>query len=86
MSIGSGVVIAITFQKVDNAPHTEASAESDHEGLQNINSRVKEIHIVPPKNIDRFLKARFPWFLTKPIGPAYSEPGSSSDTSTSNTL
>ena len=31
------------------------------------------------------MKARFPWFLTKPIGPAYSEPVSSSDTSTSNT-
>ena len=51
MSIGPGVVIAIALQQVDDAPHAEASAEGDHEGLESGHSRVEESHIVPPKNV-----------------------------------
>ena len=47
MSIGAGVVVAITFQKVDGAPDAEACTECDHEGLKYINSAVKEIHDSP---------------------------------------
>ena len=44
MSISAGVVIAVTFQKVDAAPHAEAAAQGNNEGLKNIDCRVKEIH------------------------------------------
>ena len=39
MSIRAGVVIAITFEQVDHTPDAKASANSDHEGLKNSNSR-----------------------------------------------
>ncbi len=38
------VVVSVTFQQVNDAPDTEASAKGDDEGLKNIDSRVKEIH------------------------------------------
>ena len=44
MSIGARVIIAIAFEEVDRAPNGEAGTESDNEGLENINGRVKEIH------------------------------------------
>ena len=34
MSIGTGIVIAITFEQIDGAPNAEASAKCDHEGLR----------------------------------------------------
>ena len=42
------VVVAVTFQKVNHAPDTKASAQGNHESLKNIHSRVKEFHNVPP--------------------------------------
>ena len=44
MSIGTGVVVAITFQQIDRAPNAEASAQRHNEGLKNTNSRIKESH------------------------------------------
>jgi hypothetical protein len=44
MSIGSRVVLAITFQKVDNAPDTKTCAQGHYESLKNFDSRVKEFH------------------------------------------
>ena len=44
MSIGTGVVVAITFQQIDRAPNSEASAQRHNEGLKNTNSRIKESH------------------------------------------
>ena len=44
MSIGRRVVLAVTFQKVDAAPHAQATAQGDHESLQYVNSTVEEIH------------------------------------------
>lgn len=49
MSIGSGVVVAVTFQKVDGPPNAQASAQGDNEGLKNVHSRVEKFHNVPPK-------------------------------------
>lgn len=48
MSICTRVVVAVTFQKVNHAPDTKASAQGDNESLKNIHSRVKEFHNVPP--------------------------------------
>ena len=47
LGLGAGVVVAITFPKVDGAPDAEACTECDHEGLKYINSAVKEIHDSP---------------------------------------
>ena len=40
------IIVTITFQKVDAAPDAKARAQRDNEGLKNVNSRIKEIHIV----------------------------------------
>ena len=44
MSIGRGVVLAVTFQKVDRAPDTQTGAQGHHESLQNTNCAVEKIH------------------------------------------
>ena len=44
MSIRAGVVGPIPFQQVDAAPHAEAGAQGNHEGLQNFDCRVKKFH------------------------------------------
>ena len=46
MSIGAGVIVAVTFQQVDNAPDTETGTERDNEGLKNGNCLFKKCHIV----------------------------------------
>lgn len=45
MSIGGRVVLAVTFQKVDITPHAQAAAQSDDQGLQNVDSAGKKAHI-----------------------------------------
>ena len=40
------VVVAVTFQQVDNAPDTETGTERDHEGLKNGDCLFKKCHIV----------------------------------------
>ena len=40
------VVVAVTFQQVDNAPDTETGTERDNEGLKNGDCLFKECHIV----------------------------------------
>lgn len=48
MSIRAGIVIAITFQQVDHTPDAKASADGDHEGLENGNCRIEKSHRIPP--------------------------------------
>lgn len=45
MSIGGRVVLAVTFQKVDAAPHAQAAAQGNHQSLQNVDSVSKKAHI-----------------------------------------
>ena len=45
ISIGGRVVLAVTFQKVDAAPHAQAAAQGDDQGLQNVDSVGKKAHI-----------------------------------------
>ena len=45
MSIGSGIVISISFQKVNHTPNTKSGSQCDNKGLQSINSGRKELHI-----------------------------------------
>ncbi len=44
LALGSGIVIAISFQEVNRAPNGETCAQGNHEGLENIDCTVKEIH------------------------------------------
>ena len=44
MSIGPRIVVAITFQKVDDAPHAKTSAQSNDKSLQNIDGFIEKIH------------------------------------------
>lgn len=46
MSIGARVVVAVTFQQVDDTPDTKTSAQSDNESLKNGNCLFKKCHIV----------------------------------------
>ena len=45
MSICAGVVVAVTFQQVDDTPDAETGAQSDNEGLKNGDSLIEESHI-----------------------------------------
>ena len=44
MSICAGVVGAITFQQVNTAPHAEASAQGNNEGLKDFDCGVKKFY------------------------------------------
>ena len=46
LGLGTGVVVAVTFQQVDNAPDTETGTERDNEGLKNGDCLFKKCHIV----------------------------------------
>ena len=44
MSIRTGIVIAIAFQQVDDAPHAETGTEGDNEGLENGDCLIEKFH------------------------------------------
>ena len=46
LALGAGVVVAVTFQQVDNAPDTETGTERVNEGLKNGDCLFKKCHIV----------------------------------------
>ena len=45
LAFGTGIIVAVTLQEVNAAPHAKAAAQGNDESLKNIDSRVKEIHI-----------------------------------------
>ena len=45
MSIGTGVVVAVAFQKVDCTPDAETGTKSNHKGLEDIYCAIEKIHI-----------------------------------------
>ena len=44
MSIRTGVVVAVTFQQVDDTPNAETGTECDYEGLKNGDSLIEKCH------------------------------------------
>ena len=44
MSIGTRVVVAVTFQQVDDTPHAETGTEGDHVGLENGDCLIEKFH------------------------------------------
>ena len=45
LGLCAGVVVAVTFQQVDDTPDAETGAQSDNEGLKNGDSLIEESHI-----------------------------------------
>ena len=46
LALCAGVVVAVTFQQVDNAPDTKTGTERDNECLKNGDCLFKKCHIV----------------------------------------
>ena len=44
LSIRAGVVVAVTFQQVDDTPHAETGTEGDNEGLENGDCLIEKFH------------------------------------------
>ena len=44
LGLSAGVIVAVTFQKVDCTPDAQTGTERDNESLKNIDSTVEEIH------------------------------------------
>ena len=44
LGLCAGVIVAVAFEQVDYTPNAETGTESDNEGLENTNSRVKKFH------------------------------------------
>ena len=44
LRFGARVVVAVTFQQVDDTPDTKTSAQSDNESLKNGNCLFKKCH------------------------------------------
>ena len=56
MSIRAGVVVAVTFQQVDDTPDAETSAQSDNEGLKNGDKEMNKLLSVIGRNINQIAK------------------------------
>ena len=44
MSITAGVIVAVTFEEVDDTPDAETIAQSDNKGLKNGDSLIEKCH------------------------------------------
>ena len=44
LAFGTRVVVAVTFQQVDDAPHAETGTEGDNEGLENGDCLIEKFH------------------------------------------
>ncbi len=44
MSIGPWVVVSVSFQEVNHAPHPQTSAQGDHQGLEHFDCAVEKFH------------------------------------------
>ena len=44
LALCAGVVVAVTFQQVDDAPYAETGTEGDNEGLENGDCLIEKFH------------------------------------------
>lgn len=44
LGLGTRVIIAITFQKIDRSPDSETGTEGDNEGLKDRNGLIEKCH------------------------------------------
>lgn len=45
LRLGTRVIVTIAFEQVDSTPNAETGTQSNNEGLENTNCRVKKCHI-----------------------------------------
>ena len=45
MSICARIIIAVAFQKIDDAPNAKTTAKRRNKRLKNIDRRIKKLHI-----------------------------------------
>ena len=45
MSICARIIIAVAFQKIDDAPNAKTAAKRRNKRLKNIDRRIKKLHI-----------------------------------------
>ena len=45
MSICARIIIAVAFQKIDDAPNAKTAAKRRNKRLKNIDCRIKKLHI-----------------------------------------
>ena len=45
LRLSTGIILTISFQKVDAAPYAERTAKGYNEGLQGFDCRIEEFHI-----------------------------------------
>ena len=65
MSICTGVIIAVTFHKVDCTPNTKTCTKCDNECLKNAYCAVKKCHLFLPP-INKFVHNKSQGFGTSP--------------------
>ena len=53
LALRAGVIIAVTFQKIDNAPNTEACTNGGHEGLKDLNTAAEKCHKITEVSLDK---------------------------------
>ena len=51
LRLGTGIVIAVTFQQIDCTPDSKASTEGDNESLKNIDCTVEKFHDILPESL-----------------------------------
>ena len=45
LRLGTGIIIAVAFEQVDNAPDSQTSTQSNDQSLENTDCRVEKCHI-----------------------------------------
>ena len=45
LGLRAGVIVAVAFHEVDNAPHAKTSSDCDYKGLQNCDCTLKKCHM-----------------------------------------
>lgn len=76
MSIGTGVVVAVTLQQVDGSPDAETSTQCDNESLKNGYCAIEKCHkCVPPCTMRpcRRMNSDFPFACAPANGQTYSQ-------------
>ena len=61
LTLGRGVIAAVTLQQVDSAPHAQTGTQSHDQSLKNFDSRVEEFH-----SLFSFYYKAFPVICTHP--------------------
>ena len=65
MSISTGVIVAVAFQKVDSTPDTKTCTESYYQSLQNTDCAVEKCHKVFLLDLPAYMVGMMKWKLPR---------------------